>query len=181
MSDSSTSRPEPPQGLDRARDSDLEGREYHPWVRRALLTLLFAIAVAALLNLFGQASTTRSASGPAATMSLRGPEHLRGGLLFQVRFTIEAHRAIKTPKLVLTPGWWDGFQFNTAEPSPSQESTRDGNVVFSFNSLDAGRRLVFWTQWQANPTNIERRRQHAIFYDGGTPLAQVDRTVTVFP
>jgi hypothetical protein len=181
VSESNAKRPPPPDGLDRARDSDLLGRERHPWVRRALLTLLLAIAVAALLNLFGQASTTRSATGSAATMSLRGPEHLRGGLLFQVRFTIQARGAIKAPKLVLSPGWWDGFQFNTSEPSPSQEAGRNGNVVFSFNSLDAGQRLVFWTQWQANPTNAERRRQHAILYDGGTPLAHIDRTVTVLP
>jgi hypothetical protein len=181
MSDGKSGSGEPPEGLDRARHTELRGRAHHPWVRRSFLGLLLAIAIAALANLVGQASTTTSASRPDATFSVRAPERLRGGLMFQARFTVVAHRAIDAPKLVLSPGWLDGFTLNTIEPGASQEGSRNGDLTLSYNSLTPGERLVVWMEFQVNPTNATHRRQHATLYDGGTPLAQINRTVTVFP
>jgi hypothetical protein len=36
-------------------------------------------------------------------------------------------------------------------------------------------------QFQVNPTNVGRRSQDVALYDDTTSLAQVDRTVTIFP
>lgn len=171
-----------PEGLDRGRHQRLDGaRAYHPWVRRAGLGAFLALLVLALLNVFGQASVTSVAGSPAATFTLRGPEHLRGGLIFQERFTIVAQRAIQSPKIVLSPGWLDGFTLNEVEPSAGQEGNRNGNVSFSFDAMKPGDRQVVWTEWQVNPTNLEHRALRANLYDGGTPLAQIRRRVTVFP
>jgi hypothetical protein len=171
-----------PQGLDQAHHRDLAGaRAYHPWARRAGLLAFFAIVVLALTNFFGQASSNDVATSPAATFRLRAPRHVRGGLIFQARFTIEAHKAIQSPKLVLSPGWFDGMTLNEIEPSPGQEGNRNGNVSLSFDSMKPGDRQVIWTEWQVNPTNVERRAQRANLYDGGTPLAQIRRAIRVLP
>ncbi|MEA2375640.1 MAG: hypothetical protein QOD53_2103 [Thermoleophilaceae bacterium] len=171
-----------PEGIEGGHHRDLMGsRAYHPWARRAGLGLLLAIVVVALLNVFGQASTTSTAAGPAATLTLRGPTHLRGGLIFQERFTIQSRREIKTPKLVLSPGWFDGITLNEFEPSAGQEGSRNGSVAFTLESMTPGERQVIWTEWQVNPTNVTHRALHVDLYDGGTPLAQIGRTITVLP
>jgi hypothetical protein len=101
--------------------------------------------------------------------------------MFQGRFTITARRDLKTPKLVLDPGWFEQMTVNGFEPQPSSETTRDGRVVITFDSLSAGQKLVFWTYFQVNPTNIGRRSQGVELDDGNTPLVQIHRKVTIFP
>jgi hypothetical protein len=170
-----------PEGLDAARHRDLRGRAQHPWWRRGGLAVFVAIGLAALLNVFGQESSSGTAAGQTGALTVRGPTHLRGGLLYQVRFTVESRGELKAPKLVLSPGWFDGLTMNTLEPSPSQEGSRNGSVVFSLQAMSPGERQVVWTQWQVNPTRIGSRRVHVDLYDGGTPIAQIRRTMTVYP
>ena len=64
------------------RHRDLVGRESDPWVRRVILGIVFAIAVAALANVFGQVPLTSRAATPAAVVSVYSPSHVRGGLLY---------------------------------------------------------------------------------------------------
>jgi hypothetical protein len=47
--------------------------------------------------------------------------------------------------------------------------------------LAGGRKLVLWLQFQVNPTNVGRRSQDVALYDDTTLLAEVNRTVTIFP
>jgi molybdopterin biosynthesis enzyme MoaB len=35
-------------------------------------------------------------------------------------------------------------------------------------------------QLQVNPTNVGRRSQDVVLYDGGTRLTAIDRTITIF-
>jgi len=106
---------------------------------------------------------------------------VRGGVLFQGRFTLVARQDLKTPKLILSPGWFEQMTVNGFEPQPSTETTRNGDVVITFDSLQAGQKLVFWTYFQVNPTNIGRRSQDVALDDGNTPLLRLDRKVTIFP
>lgn len=171
-----------PEGLDAGRHRDLSGsRAYHPWLRRAALAAFLLVVAAALLDVFGQGSTSSTAAGPAGALTIRGPTHLRGGLLYQVRFTVVSRGELKAPKLVLSPGWFDGMTLNTVEPAPSQQGSRNGSVVLSLQSMTPGERQVVWTEWQVNPTHVGSRHVHADLYDGGVPVAQVRRTITVFP
>ena len=71
-------------------------------------------------------------------MEVRGPTRVRGGLLFQERITVRAVQDIGTPRVVLSPGWADGLQINTIEPQPGSESSRDGRIVLSYDTLKAG-------------------------------------------
>ena len=137
-----------PQGLSVERHRDLAGRAHQVWYRRALILVLVAIVALALANFFGQKQTTSRAQSAAASLELQAPERVRGGLMFQGRFTLLARQDLKTPKLILTPGWFEQMTVNGLEPQPSTQTTRNGDVVLTFDSLKAGQRLVFWTYFR---------------------------------
>jgi hypothetical protein len=170
-----------PAGLTLERHRNLQGRTRQVWYRRALFLVLIAIPALALVNFFGQKPATSRAESSAASLELQAPERVRGGLMFQGRFTLVAHQDLKTPKLILSPGWFEQMTVNGFEPQPSAETTRNGDVVITFDSLKAGEKLVFWTYFQVNPTNIGRRSQDVALDDGNTPLLRLNRKVTIFP
>ncbi|MGZ6672985.1 MAG: hypothetical protein ACXVFM_11605 [Solirubrobacteraceae bacterium] len=151
------------------------------WARRAVLTIFAAIGVLGLLDVFGQGTTQTAASTPAAVLRVTAPEAVRGGLFFQSRVEIRAQRAIAHPRLVLDEGWVEGMQFNSIEPNPMSEASRDGRVVLSYDGLDAGRRLVVWMQFEVNPTNVGHRSYGLELDDADTKIAAIDRHITVFP
>lgn len=167
--------------LDRARDLELEGRGRHAFYRRLGLAVLAAIVAAALLDAFGQGTTTTVAEGRSATLRVEAPAHLRGGLLFQARFEVQAKRRLDKPKLVLSRGWFDSMTLNTVAPTPASENSSAHGLSMSFEPMPAGRTLTVWTDWQVNPTNVGRRNEDVVLLDGSTPIASLDRTVTVFP
>ena len=172
--------PDVPDHLDLARHRD-NPETAEIVTRRVLFVLLTAFAVAALLGVFGQRPQQSVAAADGAELDVSAPSRLRGGLLFQARFTVEARGAIENASLVLARGWTESMQINTIEPSPTEEASRDGDLALSFGPLAAGDRLVLSMQFQVNPTNIGRRSADVGLYDGEELLAQVDRTLTVFP
>lgn len=170
-----------PGGLSADRHRNLAGRGHHPWYRRSLLGAVAVLPVLALLDVFGQKPVTSYARGPAATLTVDAPEHLRGGLIYQARFEVRALNPIHQAQLVLDRGWWEGMSVNSIEPNPSSESTLNGEVRLSYGSLGPGKTLVVWIYYQTNPTNVGHRSQDAELEDGGTLLAGVRRRVTIFP
>ena len=170
-----------PDELDRAKHRDLEGRFSEPWVRRAILTLLLVVVVLALVNLFGQEEEVTTASVPGATLSLKAPNTVRGGLLFQARIDVVARDEVEHPRLVFDSGWLEGMQINTIEPSPVSEASRDGRLVLSYDTLAPGDRLTVWIQFQADPTFTGKRHQDLELDDADLPLARIDRTIHVLP
>jgi hypothetical protein len=150
-------------------------------LRRVFFSLLALVALAALLNVFGQRPTESLAAASVADLRVLAPEAIRGGLYYEGRFTVEAKEEIDHATLVLDGGWTEQMQINTIEPSPIGEASRDGRLALDFGHLDAGHKLVVFLQYQVNPTNVGRRSQDVELYDGETLLTDVDRTVTVFP
>lgn len=163
------------------RHRDLQSRGREVWSRRVVLTAIFLVLVAALLNVFGQRAQDTRAAGSRATMSVRAPTHVRGGLLYQARFTIHARAAISDARLILGSGWFDGLTINSLNPTPTDELNRDGRVVLVYGRLAAGQQLRVWLQYQVNPTNVGRQAQTAELDDGATPLARLRQDLTVYP
>src|SRR5436309_14483225 len=124
--------------LDVGRGLDPESRRYHPWLRRLGICLMLAVIGLALANVFGQRPSTTTAQAAAASLSVSSPSRLRGGLLFTSRFTVFARRELARPVLVLDPGWFQQMTLNAIAPNPSQESTRNGAVSFTFDRLSPG-------------------------------------------
>jgi hypothetical protein len=171
---------EPPQYLTLKRNRDhAEARELV--ARRAFFTLLVLFIVAGALNLFGQRPNDSFASAPAAGLHVFAPTAVRGGLMYQGRFTIEAHQDLAKAVLVLDGGWTEQLQINTIEPAPIGESSRDGRLALEFGHIPAGQKLVVWMEFQVNPTNVGRRSQDVELYDDTTLITRIDRTLTVFP
>jgi len=151
------------------------------WARRAAMTVFTAVVVVALLDVLGQRTTRSSAAGPAATLSLRAPKVVRGGLLFESKVEIAARRAIDHPRLVLADGWVEGMQVNSVSPDAEGATARGDDVVLSFPALRAGERRTIRLQFQVNPTNIGHRSYDLELDDAEAPLARVGRTLTILP
>ena len=170
-----------PDGLERDRHLEQAAHPTRVWGRRTLMLATLALPVLALFNVFGQRATTTSVDSPKATLSLRAPARLRGGLLYQTRFTVTAHQQIKGLSLVLSPGWFDGLTVNAAEPQPSQEASKNGSVALNYGPVDAGKRLIAFIYWQVNPTTVADRHVTVDLYDGTSHLAHMNRNLTVLP
>jgi hypothetical protein len=160
---------------------DLEGRRHYVWYRRGLLGLLAVVLVLGLVNFFGQRPVTSTAQSGAARLQVYAPAHARSGLVYAARFRVDAHRTIKKPSLILWPGWAEQYTVNGLAPQPVDEGSSNGRLDFGFNEIPAGQHLTFWISLQVNPTNVGRRTQRVVLYDGNTPLLTVKRTITIFP
>jgi len=146
-----------------------------PWLRHVFFVVIGAFVLAALLNLVGQRQTISRASTPGASLSVSSPPRVRGGLLYQARITVKAHRAIKQPELVLDEGWFEQTTVNAIEPQPSSQSSEDGRVAMVFDAMKPGDRLVVWVYFQVNPTNVGSHRTGVALRDGTNSIATVHR------
>jgi hypothetical protein len=149
--------------------------------RRAIMAIFAAISLLGLAGFIGQTASTSRASAPGVSMWFEAPKTLRGGLLWQARLDIRVTREIQYPRLVLADGWLDGMQVNTIEPAAQSESSRDGRLVLSYGSLQAGDRLQIWLQFQVDPTSMGHRSLALELDDRTTPIARIDRTIRVLP
>jgi hypothetical protein len=152
-----------------------------PWIRRGVTVVFASVVVLALLDVFGQVPSESAATTPRAVLRLSAPAAVRGGLFFESRVEIRALAAIQHPRLVLDPGWFEGMQFNSIEPSPVGEVSRGRRIVFSYDTLKAGDTMTVWLQFEANPTTVGRQSYGIELDDAETPVARLERDLTVFP
>ena len=150
-------------------------------VRWVLVAVIALIDVAGLLNVFGQHPTTTDAVARAARLSVYAPDRLRGGLLYEGRISVQANETLDDAVIVLDNGWAEQTNINTIEPSPVDESGRDGRLSLGYGQLEAGEKLVVYLQFQVNPTNVGHRSQRVELRNGPDLIAAADRSVTVFP
>ncbi|MGZ4256435.1 MAG: hypothetical protein ACXVRE_01565 [Gaiellaceae bacterium] len=173
---------ETPDGIVLKRHRDLDGRRYDVWVRRALMSLVAAIPVLALFNVFGQRPDTYVLVSPAASLKISAPSRLRSGLLYEARFHIRARQTLKDAYLKLGPGWAEGQSMNTIEPSPVSEASDNGRLSFELGRIPQGKNHILFLQFQVNPTNVAFDRLQTVELDDGkTRLIFFKRTLTVFP
>ncbi len=170
-----------PAELTLARHRDLKGRERRPFARWVILTALGLICLLGLGNAFGQRPQDLVAESAEARIEVNAPAQLRGGLIFQARFTVEAREELEEATLVLDPGWLEGITLNTVEPAPVGEANRDGKLALELGHIPAGSTHVLFLHFQVNPTNVGRRGAGVALEDGERRLLEIDRTVTVFP
>ena len=170
-----------PQGILLGRYRDMQGRGWHRWVRRGLLGLLTLFILLALLDVFGQHPTVTRVTAPEATLELSAPHAVRGGLLWQARFTVTATRELKQATLVLSRGWLENNTVNTIEPSPLGEGSRNGSLTLDLGHIPQGQRHVLYMEFQTNPTNVGRHDTDVQLQDGKRLLLSLKRNLTVFP
>lgn len=170
-----------PTGLDRARHVDLARRPKAPWVRRLIVSAMVALLTLAALNVFGQRPRTSLADAADARLVVEAPDRIRGGIFYQARIEVTARRRIAHPRLVLDQGFAEEQSINTVAPAPTDEASRAGRLELSYDTLEPGRRLVVWLQFQANPVTFGRRAHGVTLLDADEVLARVSRRLTQFP
>lgn len=170
-----------PEGINSEDHRELRGRGRYVWVRRGLLCAIAVLPILALLNVFGQHPHTSFASGPAASLTVTAPTRLRSGLIFQVKVEVRARRDIKQLQLEFDEGWWESMSVNSIVPEPEEESSKNGRLQLTYGALPAGESLASRIYFQVNPTNVGKRREDVTVADGNTPLATVNRSLTIFP
>lgn len=171
-----------PAEIDLGRHRDFEGRLEAKWLRRGFLMLLTVFVIAALANLFGQAAATDTASGAAGSLSVKAPSRVRGGITYQGEFQIHAARDLGAPTLVLGHGWIDQTTVNTVQPEPAGSTTdAEGNLKLRFPPMPAGRTLVIYIEFQANPINVGIHDADVSLYDADELIASIPRTQVDFP
>jgi len=170
-----------PDGIVLKRDRDLEGREWQGWVRRGLLALVAALSIAALANVFGQMPETARASSSVADLSIIAPTRLRGGLLWQGRFEIDAREEIKDARLVLGTAWAKEHTINTIEPSPLGEASANGDLSLDLGHIRAGHHYILFMDFQTNPTSLGSQKRTTDLYDGDTHLLAIEQDQIIFP
>jgi hypothetical protein len=143
--------------------------------------VLTAFVILAFLNVFGQRATTSSTTAPAATLAIRSPDTLRSGLVVQTRLRILATQEIKDAIVVLSPEWIEGITFNTIEPSPIGEASKDGSLSFDLGHIPQGQEYSLYIQMQVNPTTFGSRTEETRLFDGQTLLLTSSRDVRIFP
>jgi hypothetical protein len=170
-----------PDRLVLKRHRDLVGRERHIWYRRVLLGVLTVFLLLGAVNVFGQRPAGTVANSPEASLELYAPTKLRGGVFFEARFTITAHHDVKNALLQLSPGWQEGMQMNTIEPSPLGQASRNGDLLFTLGHIPAGQKFRLFMQFQVSATNVGRRTADVTLYDGSRQLVHIHRMITVYP
>jgi hypothetical protein len=172
---------EQPDGIVLRRHRDLVGRHWQVWLRRVLVGVVALVALLALLGFMGQTPSTTTAKAAPATLSVSAPDTVRGGLLYQARFTIRAHRSLKDATLVLNRGWFDGLTIDTIEPSPVNQASRNGAVVFELGHVPAGSKYVLYMEYQVNPTTVSSRTLRVGLEDGQRRLVSLSRHFRILP
>src|SRR5690242_12666175 len=102
-----------PDRIDLRVHRDLHSPAFNRPARYAILALIGAVVVLGLLNVFGQRPSTSRAESAKASLEITAPSRVRGGLLYQARFTIEAYEQLDHAVLQLGPGWPESQQMNT--------------------------------------------------------------------
>lgn len=170
-----------PDGIDLGRRADESGIRVGVIVKRALLLALAAVPLLALVDAFGQRPSTATATAGAGSVEVYAPSRVRAGLLYTARFTVTAHRELRQATLELGPGWAEGMQINTVLPDPVGQASHDGRLRLELGHVPAGERHVLYLAFQVDPTNVGRRAQDVRLLDGETPIAELHRTITLFP
>ena len=170
-----------PDTIDLDRHRELASWGYNRPIRYIVLALGCTILVLGLFNVFGQKPRTWNADSTQASLELYAPSHVRGGLLYEARFTIRAHQALTHAVLQLSPGWAESQQINTIEPSPVAETSRNGSLLLTLGAVPKGQHFTLYMEFQVDPTNVGRRSADVALYDADKRLLSIDRKLTVFP
>jgi hypothetical protein len=170
-----------PDLLDRKTHVELSRRDVEAYVRRAILLVFVGISAAGLANVFGQHTRTLSVDSDAAKLTIEAPHAARGGLIYQARFRVDAHRDLAKPTLVLDPGWFDGLTINTVEPDAVTWGQIGGRNTVELPPISAGDHFVLRLQYQVNPTVIGHRVQNVLLEEAGAPIVTLRHAQTIFP
>ncbi|MBB4633464.1 hypothetical protein [Sphingosinicella soli] len=157
----------------------------HRWHRSASPLSFIVLAAIILIGvsgrLGGMPNPSRSATGPAARLTLEAPAIARSGMVFEMRLRIDAARALARPVVAVSPGYWRELTINTMIPAPSDERYGKGGYRFEYAALAAGDTLIIKIDGQINPALVGGTEGHITLLDGETPIVSLPVRMEVRP
>jgi hypothetical protein len=147
-----------------------------------LLLAIGLVLVAAFSGIFGGGRpSATTATGPEATLRVEAPAVVRNGETFEVRFSVEAHRAIARPVIGIAERYWREITINTTAPTPAVETFADGYLLFELEPIDSGGSARFKIDAQVNPARLGASEGFVAVRDGERILARAPISLTVLP
>jgi hypothetical protein len=169
----------PPDGI--AGEHYREARGVSAYVSAVGLAILLVVVLAATLGFLGRPDRARSAGGPTADLEVFGPELIRNGEFFEMRFTVTAHEPMDEMALAIDASLWEDFTVNTMIPAPSEEEHEDGRFRFTFGPMQPGDVLLFKVDLQINPDFLGSNAGQVQVLDGDEAVVALRYEVGVLP
>lgn len=170
-----------PPGIDLDRHANPDNRKYGTWWRRVGVIVFAVIPIFGLLNFFGQRTQTTHANSAQASMLIKSPTHLRGGLMFDTEIVVTPHSDINDGQIYLNNGWFEDMTLNAVSPQPSNQNAQGNWQIWDFGPMQANQAFTVFISWQVNPTKLGSHPQAVELYDGSNQLMSVYRSYRVFP
>jgi len=144
------------------------------------LVVFGVVIVLALTGLLGRESDRR-AEGSGVRLAVHSSEIIRNGEFFEMRISVEADEPIGELVVGVDEELWKDMTVNTMIPGAADETSADGEFRFAFAELEAATPFILKVDVQVNPDILAGNDGAVTVYDGETPLATADVSITVLP
>lgn len=153
------------------------------WRRHASAIGLGILSLAMVFALSGLAGMeeTRTAESAAARVTWHAPARIRNGEFFEIRLNVEAREAIDELVVGVEVGLWEDFTINTFIPAATEETSEDGELLFTFGPVGAGSSFLLKVDGQINPDMLWRNEGVVTVYDGEEALTEMPIAIEVLP
>jgi hypothetical protein len=171
-------RPRAPDGIDEEHTRPPGG-----WRRHAsplALVVFGTVMVLGLTGLLGREADRRAETN-GVRLEVHTSEIIRNGEFFEMRIRVEANEQISELVVGIDEALWEDMTVNTMIPAAADETSSGGEFRFTFAELEAGSQFVLKVDIQVNPDIVAGNSGAVTVYDGETPLAMTDVSITVLP
>ena len=171
-------RPRPPDGIGEEHTRPLGGWRHH--ASPLALAVFGLVIVLGLTGLLGREAEWR-AEANGVRLAVHSSEIIRNGEFFEMRISVEADEPIGELVVGVDEELWKDMTVNTMIPGASDETSANGEFRFTFAELEAATPFTLKVDVQVNPDIVAGNDGAVTVYDGETPLATADVSITVLP
>lgn len=168
----------PPGGINESHERPMRG-----WRRHAnpLSILIFgAVVLLGMSGALGHERDWEAAQG-AVELRIHAPEVIRNGEFLEMRVRVTSEAPIDELTLGIEASLWEDFTVNTMIPAATEESSDNGELLFTFSELAPGTEFLWKVDLQVNPDIVLGNSGRVTVYDGSDPLVSTDVTIDVLP
>lgn len=153
------------------------------WGRHASPLALLVLTLVMIFSLTGLAGVeeTRIEETSVATATWHAPARIRNGEFLEMRLQVEAREAINDLVIGVDATLWEDFTINTFLPAATEETSEDGELLFTFGPLEADGMFLMKVDAQINPDMLWRNEGTVTVYDGDEVIIELPVTIEVLP
>lgn len=136
--------------------------------------------LATLVGLAGVEETLTKET-EVATVSWHAPARVRNGEFLEMRLQVDALEQIDELVVGVEASLWEDFTVNTFLPAATEETSEDGELLFTFGPLEAGGSFLMKVDAQINPDMLWRNEGTVTVYDGDEAIVELPIVMEVLP